>query len=172
MLLQLEKKVRNGETGPEAANPAKAAALTRTTLVPNSGWDRKASPKSHHMPLAAFSQIRLLTLTAASSCPLLLSPPSHRVLDVPQEPSHPHDLVLPHLPHSSGQLRGFTRFQSSSTSTLVSPGVSPGCFTQTSRFVRLFIFLMSCKQESCQWHKQALPMHHVQCCLGLTLTKP
>lgn len=104
MLLQLEKKARNSETVPEAANPAKAAALTRTTLLPNRGWDRKASPKSHHMPLAFFSQIRLPTLTAASSCPLLLSLPSLWVLDVPHDPSHPHNLVLPHLPHTSGQV--------------------------------------------------------------------
>lgn len=54
-------------------------------------------------------------------------------------------------------------------STLVSPGVSPDCFTQTSRFDRLFIFLMSCKQKS---HKKVFPMHHGQCCLGLTLIKP
>lgn len=42
-------------------------------------------------PLPFLSQTRpRLTLTAASSCPLLMTPPCHGVLDVPPNPSPPH----------------------------------------------------------------------------------
>lgn len=133
ILLQLEKKVRNSKAGPEAANPSKAATLTRTILVPNRGWGRQASSKSHHMPLPFLSQTRpLLTLTAAPSCSLLLTPPSHGVLDIPHDPSPPHRLVLPCLPCgkcTSGQVPALPlaqRMQQFSEQLHVYLGVSRG----------------------------------------------
>lgn len=49
--------------------------------------------------------------------------------------------------------------QSSPTFTSVSAGLSLGCFTQTSRFGRLLILLMSCKQEHSERHGEVLPTH-------------
>lgn len=55
--------------------------------------------------------------------------------------------------------------------TLVSPEVSPGCFIQMSRFARLLILRISCKQESQEGQEKVFPMHRVQHCLGLTVSK-